>query len=312
MTKKTPVSTGKADLPSNPHSRPVPATAKLPGTGIRRDLKETWGSIKSKTEGEQSEINNSEARLLKINRIATNPNQPRRTFDGDRDAELAADVKERGILEPILVRAVGEDEEGSLYQIVAGERRFRAALAAGLTRVPVIIKNYNDNEARFTSLVENLQRLDLDPLDEAYYFRTLSQDYNYSYRQIAKMVNRSPAYISERLKRLPGRDNSDVEGEAEEPAGSGTLITFGNNGDLNHKRSDSEQKLKVSQSTNSVLKPVLRFREYINRVQQRLVKLKDKDRDLLAVEIKELQKQLARLEEEISKPPVSRETPHPN
>ena len=152
MTKKTGNSSSTSDtsLPRYPVGRSLAASGRLPGAGVRRDLKETWGNLKSKTEGEQVESNNAEARMLKVNRLNPNPNQPRRTFDAERDEELATDIKERGILEPIIVRAIGEDEQGSLYQIVAGERRYRAALSAGLTRVPVIIKNYNDNEARFT------------------------------------------------------------------------------------------------------------------------------------------------------------------
>src|SRR5690242_17448059 len=181
MTKKTSDGAPNPQTSSSSNTRGLSVGARLPGAGVRRDLKETWGNIKSKNEVELPESNNAEARLLKISRLSPNPNQPRRTLDAGRDEELAADIKERGILEPILVRAIGEDDEGTLYQIIAGERRYRAALAAGLGRVPVIIKNYNDQEARFTSLVENLQRLDLDPLDEAHFFQTLSGEYNFSY-----------------------------------------------------------------------------------------------------------------------------------
>src|SRR4051794_35746639 len=89
MTKKP------GDSPSNP-PRPLSIGNRLPGAGVRRDLKETWGNIKSKTDGEQAESSNAEARLLKITRLSPNPNQPRRTLDAGRDEELAADVKERG------------------------------------------------------------------------------------------------------------------------------------------------------------------------------------------------------------------------
>lgn len=299
MTKKT---SGSAS-----NVRALPVSGKLPGAGVRRDLKETWGNIKSKNEGEQAESNNAEARLLKTTRLSPNPNQPRRTLDAGRDEELAADVKERGILEPIIVRVSGEDEEGALYQIVAGERRYRAALAVGLSKVPVIVKNYNDTEARFTALVENLQRLDLDPLDEAYYYRTLSEDYNYSYREIGKMVNRSPAYISERLKRLPGSQTSSLLVDTDSQV-EGHNVEAENNGDKNHKHSESEQKLQNSQSEAAFVKPVHRFRDYIFKTRERLVKMKEDERELLAAEIQELKKHLSQLEEEIANPAVSRET----
>lgn len=309
MTRKTSDNAATPQPTRSPNTRSLPVAGKLPGAGVRRDLKETWGNIKSKNEGEQVESNNAEARLLKITRLSPNPNQPRRTLDAGRDAELAADVKERGILEPIIVRISGEDDEGSLYQIVAGERRYRAALAVGLSRVPVIVKNYNDTEARFTALVENLQRLDLDPLDEAYYYRTLSQDYNYSYREIGKMVNRSPAYISERLKRLPGSQNNPLLTDNDTPVDEEKdTEQTGNNSDKNHKHSESEQKLQNSQSEAAFVKPVYRFRDYISKTRERLVKMKDAERELLAAEIQELKKQLSQLEEEIANPAVSRET----
>ncbi|MBN9389125.1 MAG: ParB/RepB/Spo0J family partition protein [Chloroflexi bacterium] len=306
MTKKTTGSSENTDKPGQPTTtRSLSGNLKLPGSGIRRDLKETWGNIKSKAPAQQLESSNSEARLLNINRLSPNPNQPRKTFDASRDAELAADIQVRGILEPIIARAVGEDDEGTLYQIVAGERRYRAALSAGLTQVPIIVKNFNDTEARFTSLVENLQRLDLDPLDEAYYFQTLSQDYNYSYREIARMVNRSPAYVSERVSRLSSR----LSPGPNEKVSSNDSTISPNDSEISNNRSESEQKLQNSQMTGGILKPVYRFRDYLDRTRQGLVKLKEEERTLLANEIGELKRQLGELEEELARSAVSRETP---
>lgn len=323
MTKKNnPDKTTDTTLPAagttgatkpGPATRPQPLTARLPGAGVRRDLKETWGNIKAKNEGEQAESGNAEARLVKTARISPTPNQPRRTFDAGRDEELAADIKERGILEPIIVRPDGTDDEGPLYQIVAGERRYRAALSAGLGRVPVIVKNYTDKEARFTSLVENIQRLDLDPLDEAYFFQTLNSEFDLSYREISRMINRSIGYISERINRLKNPNPAVPKTATSQTGSEANIPEEGTNkttdiSEKNHNSSYYEQKLQNSQMDNPVLRPVFRFREYLDRTRLKLAKLKNEERELLSAEIKELKEYLADLEKEFANPNVPRET----
>src|SRR5438309_1949828 len=101
--------------------------------------------------------------LVVIEEIESNPFQVRQVFDEEALEELAADIKERGILEPLIVRQRKED---GFYEIIAGERRYRAAQIAGLTEVPVIVREMSEKDARFAMLAENLQRQDLDPHDE--------------------------------------------------------------------------------------------------------------------------------------------------
>ncbi len=138
--------------------------------------------------------------LLTFDSILPNPNQPRKEFVEDEDNELAADIKERGVLQPIIVRPaprmVGK------YQLVAGERRTRAAKAAGLVTIPAIVKEYNDKEARTVAAIENLQRKNLQPLEEASYFEFLAQEYNLSNRDIAQLVHKSPSYVDQRFRLL--------------------------------------------------------------------------------------------------------------
>lgn len=278
----------------NPPDKP----SLLQGKGVRRDLKEAWGSIRSKVENsEPVESNNPEARLVKIERLQTNPNQPRRQFDPERESELAEDIKERGILEPLIVRLVGEDDGGAFYQIIAGERRYRAAGVANLSLVPVIVKNYSDKEAQFASLVENLQRVDLDKLDEAGYFKLLVDEYNYSYRDIAGLIHRSPAYVSDRIKLLieidPNSDAKEPNSEKDQDA---------NDSEILHKRSENRQKLHNSQSTNEnrYLKPVLRFRDFVDKTHTRLDRISTEERTELLQQVKELQQQLQVLEKAIN------------
>lgn len=140
-----------------------------------------------------------EARRIEIGRIAANPNQPRRYYNQESLEELAEDIKVRDILQPLIVRP-WQGENGEEYQIVVGERRFRAAKLAGLEHVPALVKELADDEVQVISLIENIQREDLDIGDEAAYFKTLKEQYGQSIREIAGLVNKSKSYVEVRLR----------------------------------------------------------------------------------------------------------------
>jgi ParB/RepB/Spo0J family partition protein len=138
-------------------------------------------------------------RLLPVGQIRPSPDNPRRQFDPPALKELAASIKEHGLLEPLVVRPAGHD-----FEIIAGERRFRAATAAGLDNVPVIIRQANDREALEVMLVENLQRQDLNPIEEAGAYARLSE-MGLTQEQIAAKVGRSRPAVANamRLLKLP-------------------------------------------------------------------------------------------------------------
>lgn len=146
-------------------------------------------------------VDNSEsaagAAELNIADIEPDRSQPRKTFDHESLAELAASIREHGILQPILVRPT---EDG--YKIVAGERRWRAARIAGLSTVPVIIKDMSDFDAMSVAMVENLQREDLNPVEEAEGYRRLAEATGWTQEQIAKQVGRSRPAVSNSLRLL--------------------------------------------------------------------------------------------------------------
>lgn len=133
--------------------------------------------------------------IVPIAQIVPNLYQVRQHFNAEALAELAQDIKSRGILEPLLVREI----EPGTYEIIAGERRHRAAQMAGLTEIPVIVRSMDDREARFTMLAENLQRQDLDPRDEKHFFQELQSIYNLSNREIAQLISKSSMYVQRRL-----------------------------------------------------------------------------------------------------------------
>lgn len=157
---------------------------------------------------ESEESGEGEVRSLRISFIEPDKNQPRKHFDSARLSELADNIAEHGILQPILVRPL---ENGS-YGIVAGERRWRAARIAGLKEVPVIVRELDDLQTAQIALIENLQREDLDPIEEARAFRRLMDDFGMTQEQVARSVGKSRPAIanSVRLLGLPENIQSMV------------------------------------------------------------------------------------------------------
>ena len=138
---------------------------------------------------------------IPIDEIDPNPLQPRSSFQADRLAELAQSIREHGIIQPLIVRfAVGR------YQLVAGERRWRAAKIAGLSQVPVIVQDYADDRLMEVALIENIQREDLNPIEVAHAFERLVRDHKLSHEQIAQRTGKDRTTITNmlRLLRLPG------------------------------------------------------------------------------------------------------------
>ena len=140
------------------------------------------------------------ARELPLDAIEPNPQQPRKSFGADQSAELAESIREHGILQPLLVRQLS----GGRYQLVAGERRWRAAALAGLERVPVVVVDVPDRDMLTLALVENLQREDLNPIDQAVAFQYLI-DAGLTQAQVAERIGKSRSSVanSVRLLQLP-------------------------------------------------------------------------------------------------------------
>ncbi len=144
------------------------------------------------------ELSSSGKVTLKITDIEPNRNQPRKVFDEAALNELAESIAQNGILQPLLVRPMAD---GS-YQIVAGERRWRAARKAGLTEVPVYIRALSDEEVAAMTLVENLQRQDLNPIEEAKGLKQLISDYGYTQEQAAEKIGKSRSAVANTLRLL--------------------------------------------------------------------------------------------------------------
>jgi ParB family chromosome partitioning protein len=178
------------------------ATAS-PATNVVQPL----GSRLASTDGESDR---NAVRYLGIDTIERSRFQPRTDFDPEQLRELADSVKQRGVIQPLLVRPLGATDGAHRYELIAGERRWRAAREAGLTTIPAIVREANDQEALEIALIENLQREDLNAVEEARAYEQLSTQFKLTQEQIAEKVGRSRAAVanSMRLLGLPGEVQS--------------------------------------------------------------------------------------------------------
>src|SRR4051795_2818534 len=135
-------------------------------------------------------------RVIPVQNIEPNPDQPRLVFDPEALHELSASIREHGVLQPILVRPLGENR----YQLVAGERRWRASREAGLETIPALVEEIDDDTAREISIIENLQREDLSPLEEAAMYDRMIHEHGYSIRKLAEKLGKDKGYLENRLR----------------------------------------------------------------------------------------------------------------
>ena len=142
-----------------------------------------------------AETGNEPEAVLSISEIVRNPNQPRKTFDEDKLAELADSIRQNGVLQPILVR-----RKGQKYEIVAGERRYQASKLAGLKEIPAFVREIDDDKVFQLALIENLQRSDLSPIEEAKGYKQLLMSRSLTQEELAKILSKSRSAIANTLR----------------------------------------------------------------------------------------------------------------
>lgn len=142
-----------------------------------------------------AETGNEPEAVLSISEIVRNPNQPRKTFDEDELAELADSIRQNGVLQPILVR-----RKGQKYEIVAGERRYQASKLAGLNEIPAVVREIDDDKVFQLALIENLQRSDLSPIEEAKGYKQLLTSRSLTQEELAKILSKSRSAIANTLR----------------------------------------------------------------------------------------------------------------
>lgn len=193
------------------------------------------------------EASNSRApQTLSVDVLGPSDAQPRRTFDEEALRALSESIKSQGVIQPLVVRPIGDK-----YEIIAGERRWRASKLAGLSEVPVIVKEMDDGRALEIALVENVQRADLNPIDEADGYLRLMNEFNYTHEEIAKVTGKSRSHVTNlmRLLSLPKKLKELV---------SEGLLTMGHSRALLGLAHDEALQIRIA---NQVIKKSLSVRE---------------------------------------------------
>jgi ParB family chromosome partitioning protein len=171
---------------------------------------------------------NDVLRTLPIDALAPGRYPPRKTMDDAKLAELAESIRAQGVIQPIVVREVGRERGGRTYEIIAGERRWRASRLAGLDEIPVVVREVDDRTVIAMALIENIQREDLNPLEEAQALQRLIDEFDLTHAQAAAAVGRSRAAVSNllRMLELPPEIRTLVETRALEMGHARALLTL--------------------------------------------------------------------------------------
>ena len=164
--------------------------------GLGRGLSALFGDTKPKNEPKQTNI----VKSVSISDLSRNPYQPRQSFRSEKLDELSESIKKNGIIQPIAVRP--NKLNPGKYEIIAGERRWLAAQRAGLHEIPVTILDLSDVESLEVAIVENIQRDDLNPIEEAKGYKRLNEEFNYDHESISKLMSKSRSHISNSLRLL--------------------------------------------------------------------------------------------------------------
>ena len=167
------------------------------GKGLNVLIPETGPQPPQRRRRKSSSEASHQGVMISVNEIEPNRNQPRKTFDDASLQELAESIKQFGIIQPIVVKKKDE-----YYEIIAGERRWRAAKIAGLLEVPVIVKEYKENEIVEISLIENIQRENLNPIEEAQAYKALMEEFELKQEEVAQKVSKSRSTITNSLRLL--------------------------------------------------------------------------------------------------------------
>ncbi|MBR4874933.1 MAG: ParB/RepB/Spo0J family partition protein [Clostridia bacterium] len=242
-----------------------------PGKGLGKGLTALFGEELTQDDS---------LRTLKLRDVEPNPNQPRREFDPAALEELAESIRQNGIITPITVRKVDDR-----YQIIAGERRWRASRMAGLEEIPAYVLEVDEREAYQYALVENLQRQDLNPIEEALGYRRLMEDYGYSQEKTGEKVGRSRPYIANalRLLSLP-QLICDMIASGALSAGHGrALVVLDEQKAMEAAKSILEKELSVRE-TEALVKRML---------EEQPEEEEEKKEDAIAMYVRELEQSLA-------------------
>lgn len=227
----------------------------------------------------EEEVKNEKVVELDINLIVSNKDQPRKEFEKESLEELRDSIKKYGIIQPIVVRKIDDK-----YEIIAGERRWRAAKEANLSKVPCIVKEVDDMEAIKIALIENIQRQDLNPIEEANAFKTLMDNFRLTQEEVADAVGKSRSYIANSIRLLNlDKEILDYVSQGKITAGHGkALLGVKNKKDrMNIVKSIVDKNLNVRDTEKLVSKVKTRKSEekiikkdpFVEEVEEKLMRI---------------------------------------
>ena len=234
---------------------------------MKKGLGKGLGALISSAEDEDNAV-----REIKINEIEPNADQPRKHFDDEKLAQLAESIKQHGVVQPLIVQ-----REGSTYKIVAGERRWRASRLAGLQTVPAIIRDFTNKQVMEVALIENLQREDLNPIEEAEAFEKLLKDYGMTQEEISAVVGRSRPAIANSVRLLTLQDKIKsmiIGGEISSGHARALIAIEDKSVQLNVAEKIAKKNLNVRE-TELLVKKI---------TSKRIVKSKEPDAEYMAIE----------------------------
>jgi len=220
-----------------------------------------------------SEADDTGIKEIRINMIEPNLNQPRKNFDDEKIAQLAESIRQHGVVQPIIVK-----KDGDIYRIVAGERRWRAARLAGLDTIPAIIKDLSNRQVMEIALIENLQREDLNPIEEAEAYQRLTDEYNMTQEEIANVIGKSRSAIANSLRLL------NLDGKVRELIISGDISS--GHGRALLALEDGELQLKAAKE---IIEKNLNVRDTEKLVKRYLAKKPVKKKSSFSQELSEIE-----------------------
>ena len=201
--------------------------------------------------------------MMRLSEIEPNPNQPRRDFDPESLSQLAESIATHGLIQPIVVRSTGS---GEFYEIIAGERRWRASKMAGLTEVPVIIMERDDQKAAQVAIIENVQREDLNAIEEAAAYRSLIEDYGMTQEELSRQIGKSRPAVANilRLLELPDEVMALVKEGALSAGHARTLLGLKNSTRIIGAANTVVAKNLSVRETEALVKKLNRIEKEIN------------------------------------------------
>ena len=202
--------------------------------------------------GAINDVETNKLRELSIDDVLPNPNQPRKNFNNAKLRELSESIKSSGLLQPILVSKIKDGVNDGKYMIIAGERRYRASKMAGLTRVKAIVLDLEEQEILKNAILENVQREDLNPIEEALGYKKIIDTFGYTHEQLAKEIGKSRAYITNllRILNLPEDVKDALENENITLGHAKVLLSVANPED--YLQAIIEKQLSVRQLENMI------------------------------------------------------------